>query len=759
MRQSPSQVLPESGGRGPSPAETRPAAPPHRGPVVERIAGWSARHRKTAVFGWLALVAVLFVAAQALGSKNLPSYDPGQAGQAERALHQAAPDYYGSAPEEVLVQARAPGHSFARDASLRQAVRQLTAALAALPVSAAHIQSPLTGGAPRSADRSLVSADGRSALVTFVVPGSTKDQDQAVAADQRAVADVQARHPDLLVAETGDASITRAIDNSLNFRQAEATSVPITLILLLVVFGALVAAGIPILLAVSAVIAALAVVTISSHWLPVGSSTAEVVLIVGMAVGVDYSLFYLRREREERARGRSFPEALRIAAGTSGRSILVSGLTVMIAMAGLFLTGIDQFTGIAIGTIAVVGIAVVGSLTVIPALLSWLGPRADRGRIPFLGRGRAAARPSRLWAALVRRVVAHPAIWGVTATVALLALAAPALGMRLGEPAVDVPPGQAVVATTAAIQRAFPQTPSPAEVVVTGPGATGPRVLAAVAGLQGRATAAGPIREPVTVTVVGQGALVVDVPLAGHGSDSVSDQALLTLRNQILPATLGRVPGISYAVTGDTASEYDFTHQLHDRTPVVLALVAGLAFVLLLIAFRSVGISLVSILLNLLSVGAAYGLITLIFQDGRLQHLLGYTSFGGIIAWVPLFMFVFLFGISMDYHVFILSRIRELWSRGSSAHDAVVGGIASSAGVVTSAALIMVAVFSIFATLPLVDLKILGIGTAAAVLIDATVVRGILVPAALALLGERAWRGRRALPAERSPDAERSLGA
>jgi putative drug exporter of the RND superfamily len=731
MRQSPSQVLPESGGRGPSPAETRPAAPPHRGPVVERIAGWSARHRKTAVFGWLALVAVLFVAAQALGSKNLPSYDPGQAGQAERALHQAAPDYYGSAPEEVLVQARAPGHTFARDASLRQAVRQLTAALAALPVSAAHIQSPLTGGASRSAGRSLVSADGRSALVTFVVPGSTKDQDQAVAADQRAVAGVQARHPDLLVAETGDASITRAIDNSLNFRQAEATSVPITLILLLVVFGALVAAGIPILLAVSAVIAALAVVTISSHWLPVGSSTAEVVLIVGMAVGVDYSLFYLRREREERARGRSFPEALRIAAGTSGRSI-------------------------AIGTIGVVGIAVVGSLTVIPALLAWLGPRADRGRIPFLGRGRAAARPSRLWAALVRRVVAHPAIWGVTATVALLALAAPALGMRLGEPAVDVPPGQAVVATTAAIQRAFPQTPSPAEVVVTGPGATGPRVLAAVAALQGRATAAGPIREPVTVTAVGQGALVVDVPLAGHGSDSVSDQALLTLRNQILPATLGRVPGISYAVTGDTASEYDFTHQLHDRTPVVLALVAGLAFVLLLIAFRSVGISLVSILLNLLSVGAAYGLITLIFQDGRLQHLLGYTSFGGIIAWVPLFMFVFLFGISMDYHVFILSRIRELWSRGSSAHDAVVGGIASSAGVVTSAALIMVAVFSIFATLPLVDLKILGIGTAAAVLIDATVVRGILVPAALALLGERAWRGRRALPAERSSEAERT---
>ena len=730
MRQSSTQVLPETGPISRPPRRrTRPDQ--QRRPVVERVAGWSARHKKTAVFGWLALVAVLFAVSQAAGSRNLPSYDPGQSGQAERALHQAAPAFYRSASETVLIQERAT----ARDADLRQAVRQVITALAARPGDAAHIQSP-----PRS-------ADGRSVLVTFDVPGNATNQDQAVAADQQAVAAVQARHPDLLVAEAGDASISRAINNSLNFRQAEATSVPITLILLLVVFGALVAAGIPLLLAVSAVMAALSVVTISSHWLPAGNSTAEVVLIVGMAVGVDYSLFYLRREREERARGASFAEALRIAAGTSGRSILVSGLTVMIAMAGLFLTGIDEFSGIALGTIAVVGIAVAGSLTVIPALLSWLGPRADRGRIPFLGRGRAAARPSRLWAALVRRVVAHPAIWGVIATAALVALAAPALGMRLGQPALDMPPGQAVIQVTNDIHRAFPQTPTPAEVVVTGPGATGPRVMAEVTALQGRAAAGGAIRGPVAVTKVGGGALVIDVPLAGTGSDSVSDQALLTLRNQILPATLGHVPGISYAVTGDTAGQYDFTHQLHDRTPVVLAAVAALAFVLLLIAFRSVAISLVSIVLNLLSVGAAYGLITLIFQDGRLQGALGYTSFGGIISWVPLFMFVFLFGISMDYHVFILSRIRELWSRGSSPNDAVVGGIASSAGVVTSAALIMVAVFSIFATLPLIDLKILGIGTAAAVLIDATVVRGILVPAALSLLGDRAWRSRRALPA------------
>jgi RND superfamily putative drug exporter len=706
--------------------------------MVERIAGWSTRHRKIAVFGWLAMVLAIVALGQLMGSRNLPVYDPGQAGQGEQALHHVAPATLNQLSESVLVQGRPGAATFPRNQEMQQAARQVVAALAALPRDADTIRSPLTAGGT-----SLVSADGRSALVRFQVPSRNGNSDQAVAADQKAVAAVQAGHPSLTIKEAGDASVGKAIDDSLNFRQAEVTSIPITLVLLLLVFGALVAAGIPVLLAVSAVVAALALVTISSHWLPVTPATSEVVLIVGMAVGVDYSLFYLRREREERARGRSFAAALRIAAGTSGRAILVSGITVMIAMAGLFLTGIDEFDGIALGTIAVVGIAVAGSLTVLPALLSWLGPRADRGRLPFLGRSRAAGQPSRLWAALVRRVVKHPLVWGGVATVALLALAAPALGMRLGEPAVDAPPGAPVVKTLSQIQHAFPQAPAPAMVVVTGADVTSPRLTAAVTALQGRAAAGGPIREPVTTTLVGAPpagrALIVNVPLAGSGSDTRSYQALQTLRTDILPATIGKVPGVKFSVIGDTASTYDFTHQLHNRTPLVLGLVALLAFVLLLLAFRSLAIPLVSIVLNLLSVGAAYGLVTLIFQDGHLQGPLGFTSFGGIISWVPLFMFVFLFGISMDYHVFILSRIRELRAHGATTRDATTRGIASSAGVVTSAALIMVAVFSTFATLPLLDLKILGVGTASAVLIDATIVRGILVPAALALLGERTW--------------------
>jgi RND superfamily putative drug exporter len=704
--------------------------------VVERIAGWSVRHRKTAVLGWLVLVAAIFVLGNMFPAKNVQQYDAGQSGRAEQTLNRL--NVASSPPaESVLIQARAPGRTFAADPELRQATQQVVAALHARPRSAKDIRSPLSPGAG-----SLLSASGRSALATFTIPGNQNNEDQTVAPDLTAVAAIQAHHPDLLIQEAGDASGDRAIGALIDsdFRKAEVTSVPITLILLVGVFGALIAAGIPVLLAITAVTAAISLLAIPGHWLPVGQNTSEVVLLIGMAVGIDYTLFYLRREREERAKGATVSEALRIAAGTSGRAIVISGLTVMIALGGLFLTGAALFTGMAIGAITVVGVAVIGSLTVVPALLSWLGRWADRGRIPFLGRRRTAAKPSKLWAALVRRVVRRPLLWGGAAAVMMLALAAPALSMHLAYPADDVPKTVPIVATLDRIQQAFPQAPSPAQVVVTGADLTGQAARNAITALQARASAHGPVRGPITATAVAGGrALVIDVPLAGDGANAVSTDALLTLRNQVLPATLGHDAGISYAVGGNTASNYDDTHQLDVRTPIVLAVVAALAFLLLLVAFRSVTLPLISIGLNLLSVGAAYGLITLIFQDGRLQGPLDFTSFGAITPWVPLFMFVFLFGLSMDYHVFILSRIRELRLAGASTRDAITRGIASSAGVVTSAAVIMMAVFSIFATLHVVELKMLGIGLPAAVLIDATVVRGILVPAAMALFGDRCW--------------------
>jgi len=740
-------------------ASYRPAVRPgrpSRGPLAQRAACWSARHKKAAVLGWCGLAGAAFLAGQLLGTQNLPQYDPGQAGQGEQILHQL--NVTTPPAESVLIQARNPAArlTFADDPQMQQAARQVAAALHALPGAAADIASPdpvevsskppgdppggLASGAAGSA-AGLVSVRGGSALVTFTVAGPHADADATVAADQSAVARVQAAHPDLIVAEAGDAS-TDAAGNALlasDFHTAELTSVPITLILLLVVFGALIAAGIPVLLAGSAVAATISLLAIPSRWLPIGAGTAEIVLILGMAVGVDYSLFYLRREREERAAGRTAADALQIAAATSGRAILISGLTVLISLAGLLLSGIDLFTGMAVGTMIVVGVAVAGSVTVLPATLALLGDWADRGRIPFLHR-RAAVRSSRVWAALVRRVVRHPLAWGGVGVVAMLALASPALGMRVGNPVIDLPANLPVVQTLDKISHAFPGRPAPAEVVVTGRDLTSPRVQRAVTALQRQATASGPVRAPVTAAAVAGGrALIIDVPLAGSGTDPVSDNALVTLRSQILPETLGKVPGVSFAVTGSTAVNHDWSEVLRARTPVVLGVVIGLAFLVLLFSFRSVLLPLISVGLNLLSAGAAYGLITLIFQDGHLQGLLGFTSYGAIAQWVPLFMFVFLFGLSMDYHVFIVSRIRERYAHGMSTPDAVTAAIAASAGVVTSAGVIMVAVFSIFATLSFVDIKTLGVGLAFAVLVDATAVRGILVPAAVTLLGERTW--------------------
>jgi putative drug exporter of the RND superfamily len=728
----PSALLPRSL-HGADPTPGRRGA---RAPVVERIAGWSARHRKTAVLGWLLLVIGTVMLGSVLGTKNLPSYDPGQAGQAERVLNE--PHVIRPAAESVLIQERSAGRTFADDAQMRQVARQVAAALGDLPKVAAGIRSPLGAGG-----HGLVSADGRSAMVTFTVAGNQNNADQTVTAAEHAVAAIQALHPGLRIAEAGDASVNRVTNNIVNagFRHAELTSVPITLVLLLLVFGALIAAGIPLLLAGAAVASAISLLAIPSRWIPIGNTTSSVVLLIGMAVGIDYSLFYLRREREERAAGRSQDDALRIAAATSGRAIAVSGLTVMISLAGLFLTGIDVFTGFAIGAITVVGVAVLGSLTALPAILALLGPWVDRARVPFLGRVRTAARRSRLWAGLVRRVVARPVLWGGAAALALLALAGPALGMRLADPGLhDLPSNIPVVRTLLAVQRAFPGGPAPADVVVTGKGLDSAPVRQAVLALEARATQHGPIREPVTSALLGNGhVLVVSVPLAGDGTNGASDHALATLRDSALPATLGQVSGISYSVAGLTASNRDFATQLDSRMPIVFVFVLGLAFLLLMITFRSVTIPLMSIGLNLLSVGAAYGLMTLIFQDGHLHGLLGFSPYGGIVPWMPLFLFVILFGLSMDYHVFIISRIRELRLGGASTPDAIINGTSSSAGVVTSAAVIMVAVFSIFATLSVIEFKMFGVAMASAVLIDATVVRGVLMPAIMSLLGERTW--------------------
>jgi RND superfamily putative drug exporter len=485
-------------------------------PIVERVAGWSARHRKIAIVGWLLFVALAFTLGQHLGGGNVNQYDPGQAGQAERVL--ASPVVPQLTGESVLVQSRS-GPGFDHDPRARQAVTQIVAALRRLPTSdVTDIRSPLT---------STGMINGRSALVTFDVPDGKGKANQAVVPAMNAVAAVAARHPGLVIEEAGGASVDRAIGSAAgqDFRRAEVTSVPVSLVLLLIAFGALMAAGIPLLLAGTAVISAISLLAIPGRWVPIDSTTSSIVLLVGMAVGIDYSLFYLRRVREERVAGRTTGEAVAIAAATSGRAIAISGLTVMISLAGLFLTGFSVFTGVAIGTMLVVGVAVLGSLTFLPALLSALRTGTDRGRIPFLGRRQAAARRSRLWGLVVAAVVRRPLALGGLAVVALVTLAVPLVSLHLEDAGLhDLPASVPVVRNLLDIQRAFPGGPSPAQVVVTGDVGS-PLVGDAITRLRGEVGAThGAIREPITTELFGKTpgsqVLLVNVPLAGNGTDA-----------------------------------------------------------------------------------------------------------------------------------------------------------------------------------------------------------------------------------------------
>ncbi|WP_405113273.1 MMPL family transporter [Micromonospora sp. NBC_01405] len=724
---------------------------PPRETVVERVAGWSVRHRWPVFLGWLGLVVVALLGSSLVEGNGAPAHDPGESGVAQQALRDQS--QYLPIRENVLIRSRTAAMTrFQDDPALRAAAADTVTALRQLSSAVADIKSPLDAAATGQ-----VSSDGRAGLVTFIVAGPNDAMIDNYHATKQAVDAVAARHPDVLVAQAGDQSLSATVDNAIkeDFTRAESTSLPLTILILLLVFGSLVAAGIPLLLAATTVAATMSLLSVIDQVLPINSATSSMILLVGVAVSVDYSLFYLRREREERAAGLETGPALRVAARTSGHVVIVSGLTVMLCVGGLWLTGLDNFRGLTVGTFTVVGLAVVGSVTALPALLAILGHRVDRARVPWLGRRRTTARESRLWTTMARAVVRRPVLWGVAAVLLLVGLSIPAFGMRLQDagPTNSLPRSMPAVDGAVRMQQAFPGSAAPEQVVVWGVDVTGPAITAATAQLRARvASSGGLLHEPVSVMRVDQ-ALVVRVPLDGDGTNDRSNQALRTLREDVLPATFGQVPGARFAVTGKTSFAYDFTNQVRDRLTVVFAFVLVLAFVLLAVAFRSWALPLVSIVLNLLSIGAAYGALTWVFQGGHLEGLFGFQAYGGITDWLPLFVFVLLFGLSMDYHIFILSRIRERRSAGATSREAIVSGIGASAGVVTSAAAIMIGVFSVFVTLSAIEYKMLGVGMAVAILIDATVVRGVLLPAALALLNDRAWSRRDRREAHRDEPA------
>jgi uncharacterized membrane protein YdfJ with MMPL/SSD domain len=703
--------------------------------LTSRAAHWSAQHRKTAILGWIAFVVLSLAVGSFVGTKTIADEDAGNGDSrtADRIVADAG--FHDDAAEQVLIQGR--GDITVNDATFTAAVHDVESRLAQVP-HVAELRSPLD-----SQNAGQVSADGRSALISFELRGDDDQVSERVDTTLAAVTDAQKANPDLTIEEVGDASIEKAASESLekDFQRAEGLSLPITLAILVLAFGALVAAGVPLLLALTAVAATLGLLGPISQLFPVDEAINSVVLLIGLAVGVDYSLFYLRRQREERRAGHSNEVALQIAAATSGRAVLVSGLTVMIAMAGMFLTGNATFMSFAIGTIVVVAVAVLGSLTVLPAVLSKLGDKVDRGRVPLLGRLRSCNGESRVWSAILNRVLRRPLVAAVFATATLVALALPAFHMNtLNNGAEGLPQDLAVIKTYDRVQDAFPGAPLPAAVVVQADDVTDPAVVAAIDDLRQQAIDTGLMNDPVQVTTNPDATVsVVSIPMVGNGTDAKSIKALEALRGDVVPATVGHVGGVNAYVTGATAGSEDFDAQMGKTAPLVFAFVLGLAFILLTATFRSIVIALKAIILNLLSVGAAYGVLVWVFQDGHLENALGFKSSGGITSWLPLFLFVLLFGLSMDYHVFIVSRIREAYDRGMSTNDAIGHGIKSTAGVVTSAAVVMIAVFSIFATLGALDFKQMGVGLAVAVAIDATIVRGVLLPATMKLLGKWNW--------------------
>jgi uncharacterized membrane protein YdfJ with MMPL/SSD domain len=706
--------------------------------IAARAGRWSATHRRKAIFGWIAFVLVATLIGGAVGTSTLTDEDQGngQSQAADRAI--AAAGFPDQAGEQVLVQGR--GEVRAGDPTFRAAVDDVASRLATTP-HVTDVQSPFAEGG-----EGQVARDGRSALVTFRLAGDDDAVMDRVETTLAATAAAQDAHPAVRIEQFGDASVNKAVSEALkdDFKKAEGMSIPVTLIILLVAFGALVAAGLPLLLGITAVAATIGLLGPLSQIVPVGEQINSVVLLIGLAVGVDYSMFYLRREMEERDAGRSPSAALAAAAATSGRAVLISGLTVMIAMAGMFLAGNATFVSFGIGTMLVVAVAVIGSLTFLPAMLSWLGEKGwtEKGRVPWVAARRHRNKgESRVWNAILDRVLARPLLSAIAATALLVALALPALGLNTISPgAQGIPRELPVMQTYDRMQAAFPGGPLPASVVVQADDVTAPAVQRGLDDLRAAALATGRMSEPVDVTVNPARTLaIVSIPMQGDGTDGASEEALAALRGEAIPSTIGAVPGVRADVTGITASSTDFNDSMRSHLPLVFAFVLGLAFVLLLATFRSIVIPIKAILLNLLSVGASYGVLKLVFQDGHGERLLGFESLGGVVAWLPLFLFVILFGLSMDYHVLILSRVREAVDRGMGTDEAVAHGIKATAGVVTSAAVVMVAVFSIFATLSMVEFKQMGVGLAVAVLIDATIVRAVLLPATMKLLGDWNW--------------------
>ncbi|MEU1665826.1 MMPL family transporter [Streptomyces sparsogenes] len=708
--------------------------------LTVRAARWSARHPWRAVVGWLAFVALCLVVGGAVGTNSATTADY-RVGEAGRAEAMAAEGHLERRPtEQVLISAR-PGGALDGQAGKRAAeaaARDLTARMKRLP-EVASVAAPLWSG------------DGRILMVEVAIKGEELDADAKVGALVAQTEAVQKSHPRLLLEETGSPSTSKGVDQQRNddLALSEKITLPVTLITLLIAFGSVVMATVPLLLALSSIAAAIGLSMVVSHVSPDVGVGTNVILMIGLAVGVDYTLFYLKREREERARagGRLSSEALvELAAATSGRAVVVSGLAVVASTATLYLASDVIFSSLATGTIVVVLVAVASSLTALPALLVVLGKRAERKARRRAERGKPARRTrgeggGRIWAALLRPAARHPLATLCVSVLTLLALAVPLGQLKITEMSRDTH-SRAIPAMRVydRLNEAFPERRVTHDVVVRADASRTEEVTGALRRLAGLAD-----RDPLFThgsridTSADHRISVLRLKVPYLGNSPQAEASLDHLRHDYLPATVGRIEGAEYGVSGDVARYADYPAHQNSKLPLVIGALLLVTFVMTVYAFRSVVLGLVGVVLNLLSAAAALGLLVLVFQNTWAEGLLGFHSTGSIGSRVPLFLFVILFGLSMDYQVFVVSRIREAVLAGVPTRQAVLDGLRTSASVVTSAAVVMTTVFVSFVFLHIIEMKQIGFVLAAAVLLDAFVVRVMVLPAALLLLGEATW--------------------
>ncbi|MFD9245975.1 MMPL family transporter, partial [Streptomyces sp. NPDC059556] len=700
-----------------------------RKPATVRIARWSATHPWSAIGLWVVFVGLCLFLGGAAGTQRISDAESG-VGESGRAGRITASGHFTEKPEENVLITAADGGRL-DTATARKAAAELAGRMKALP----EVES--VGSA-------LPSPDGTALLLPVTMRGDREDADTRVQPLLDASAATGRAHEGVRIDQIGTGSTAKGLGETLgeDFRKAELISLPLTLLILLVVFGAIIAAGVPVLLALSCVGAAIGLSALASHVLPETSAVSNVILLMGMAVGVDYSLFHLKREREERRKGASHLDAIAIAAETSGHTVVVSGTTVIVSMAGLYLAQEATFASLATGSIIVVAVAVLASLTVLPALLAKLGRWVDRPRVPFLWRLTLRSAESRLWPVLLRPALVRPALTLAVSVGTLLALALPALDLRLKQPGSDdlsrdIPVVRAMDRLTAA----FPGKGTVHQVAVRAPAERADEVEAALRSLLNRTEGRRLFAHDLAPAIRASADRRVHTVAVGtpHSPRSDGARASLALLRTWVPEALAPVRGAEGAVGGKVAQGVDFTGHLKDRMPWVVGFVLLLTFVTMAVIFRSLAVALSAILLNLLSAAASFGVLVAVFQHTWAEGLLDFHSSGAVASWLPLFLFVVLFGLSMDYHVFVVSRIREAALDGAGVRDAVREGITRSAGVVTGAAIVMVAVFAVFGTLSMVEFKQLGVGLAAAILLDAVVIRIFVLPALMTALGRWNW--------------------